>query len=327
MKLHYYFLIITFLILYTQSVFSQETSLNITFEDGYRDTLNIIDNNPNNIQTRYMMFGVFNFRLISYGEMSSAAGPFGLDFKYQKFLKKTNQMFEFSFFFTPLEMEVLDDNYKYDAFPTTIEFNYRKKFASKFKSKKKSLGLFNSKLHIVGSNSYTIHIIDIPINYAIKYYFRLGTHYNQYPDGQKFGVNDSFLELHSVKSASLYIGISKMKIGSIHYQSKGFGKQRVSWLKDLYLDFIYSPLLYGYGIQTGIVNNQSVILQEGKLDFEKKLERYPFGFRLGNTSKFSAIKSKNSRFGHEVSYELAYLSGIANHYFYLSASYKILFKK
>jgi len=325
LNLNLLLLTLAFLIGGNSEVYSQK-KFNVDFGDDYKEVVEFVDNNPDHIQKRFLTIGLLGLRLISFDEVSSVSGPFVADIKWQKFIDKTDKIVQVAFYFSPIEAQKLEYDHKYEVYPMSIDMNFGKSFLTKQKVKKLKLNFHNEARQEQGYD-YTIHRAKLPVNFQTKFYGRVGAIYNQYSDGRYFGIDSTKINIHSVKSVALYVGISKLRMGFLHYKSDGFGEQKGSWMSDVYFDLMYAPVLSGFGTHEyySKVTNNDTVLDEGLLpNTGSKMELHRFGMRFGSTRKSALTKAK---VGAEMSYEIAYFPGLGDSYFYFGLGYKLLLSK
>lgn len=303
------FLIVIFSsILSLNAVYAQKV-YELSSESGNEtDVLTILDDNPWNIQRSYLAFGPFSFKGYSVGNLSSASGPFVLNLDYLRLSAKKDQAFSANFLLYPIDANTIElSGADYIVLPFSIDINFRKSFFSKESAKKRRMNFFKGN---------TIYITKIPLRKGVKYYGRGGIQYNQYTDGRSLSVGENRATINSVKSGTVYVGISKMKMIHASYKSKTFGSQKGAKLGEFYLDLLYSPILVGRGTLFG----DNGLIEEGSLNAD--LSTVPFGFRVGGSSR--GIWSGWEKLGGKWSYEIGFQPSFEDHYFYVSLGYSIL---
>lgn len=317
----YCFLIIPQLLIF-YSVFSQKDTTNfntfqVTFEDGTNALVSVKDYSPNNHPSNLIGFNLFDFRLNEKG----ALGPFVLEPTFTHFSEDRKIVLNGRFLFTPLDYKLLEN--------ITGKFNFHRmelELGGNFVFKEK-VEFVSTKLNFLKDNVLdTIYRIEAKWPELHQINVRGGIFAFQRSlremkiDTVLVNNVENFqrTDFQGLKQLMMFVGISKIKKQVIDCSTDQFGDYKGFRIREIYLDFLFSPVrsVYGQIYQYPVVGSGSVnynnVVSEGVIK-NHGLTNSPFGIRLGGYKK--GTLAKNSKFGTSLGYEIGYYPGINGYRF------------
>jgi|GEM_PF-3877003 len=291
----------------------------LSFEDGTEIELTVVDSNPNNHPKTLISLDFLDFRI-----NNAATGPFSLEPGVDLYdMNNENSIFARAFY-TPLGFKLLEDldNGRYHFNRLEFEAGYRYFLNSKLSTKK------NAKI-TVGTGYNKIYRIKTDWPKASVSSLRGGLYYNQRATNERTpefstytdedGIVHNLLQtIEGTRTISLFAGISLQRKLKINFKTEDLGQVDAFELREIYADFLFSPLNSAFGTEKYFDSDSSefVFINEGKIkeeNFGADLALKSLGFRVGIQKKTAPIG--NSKIGKNIGTEIALRPGLTGYGF------------